>query len=345
MKESEISEIAKLFKNDRVHVVDIRVSFSGNGHHQLLSDLHVKLLNPIGEEILHALADPQVNFVTWTLKAGLRYFKLDVEESHNDCVDREENIIDFAFKIVQNIVSSVNLETNYEVWYSFKETSSGEIRQICCHIKNNNLSKCNDELCSNENSFLYGSDDPLNTKNVIYHITSVVMIPGLLCGITLLLFALLFRSEFDRKYPKYYKLEESMMSPFSIFFKIAGEESGGKISFLRSCLSHGAILYFLYLRLGQEEVFDTFILPIFFFWGLIVSIPCLYKPKITKLYLLTKIKKERNSYSLHYVYNSNVLRLPISAGSYRRIIIIIIIIIIINKNPICSYKAELLGLH
>jgi hypothetical protein len=25
--------------------------------------------------------------------------------------------------------------------------------------------------------------------------------------------------------------------------------------------------------------------------------------------------------------------------------IIIIIIIIINKNPICSYKAELLGLH
>jgi hypothetical protein len=27
------------------------------------------------------------------------------------------------------------------------------------------------------------------------------------------------------------------------------------------------------------------------------------------------------------------------------IIFIIIIIIIINKNPICSYKAELLGLH
>ena len=154
MKESEISELVELFKSDTVHVVDIRLSFSGNGHHQqLLSELRVKLLNPIGREILFALEYSMFSYVNWTLNAGVRYFKLNVEESHN-CVDRSKSAAEFAVKNMLSIVLSINLATNYEVWYYFKETSSGKMFYSCCLITNYNVLKCNAELSSKKNSFL-----------------------------------------------------------------------------------------------------------------------------------------------------------------------------------------------
>ncbi len=132
MRESEISEIVELFNNDRVHVVDIHVSFSGISHNeQLLSDFHVKLLNTVGREILYSLEEMDFRFVTCyrTLNAGIKNYKLHVNESQNDCTERQKNVTDFAFENMQNIVRRVNLATNYEVWYSFRETSSG--RNTC----------------------------------------------------------------------------------------------------------------------------------------------------------------------------------------------------------------------
>ena len=150
VNESEISEIVELFNSARVHVVDIHVSFSNTGHNKELSDFHVKLLNPIGREILYSLEREDFRYVTWTLNVGVRNFKLHVEESQSDCTERQENVTDFAFENMQNIVRRVNLATNYEVWYSFKETSSGKAHQICCQITKHNLPKCN-HGCSTEN--------------------------------------------------------------------------------------------------------------------------------------------------------------------------------------------------
>ena len=301
MKKSEISKIVELFRSDRVHVVDIRLSFSGNGYHQrLLSDLRVKLLNPIGREILYTLEHSELHFVTWTLKAGVRYFKLNVEESHNNCVDRWKSVADFALENMQIIVRSINLPTNYEVWYSFKEIPSGEKRKFCCQITNYNLSQCSDELCSEKNSFLYSD---------VAQAATIVVVFGsfcLLCGFTWLLFVFLSHTEFNLKYPKYYKLEESLMSPFSILLKTVWEEYGGKISFIRSCLSVGFIFYFSYFQIGM------FALP-FLLWGPIFTIPCFYKRKITKS--CSRMQNKHNDASSipffswqSFVFNADMLR-------------------------------------
>ena len=315
-KKSEISKIVELFKSDRVHVVDIRVIFSGNGPYQLLlSDLHVKLLNPIGQEILYTLKQWRFKYVTWTLNAGIRHFELNVEESRNDCVDKWKSVADFVFENIQDIVWSMNMTTNYKVWYSFKERSSGKVRQICCPTTTYNLSKCNHEFCSKDNSLLYESD-------VLWNIVAALMLFCLWCGVVSLLFVFLSCTQFNLKYPEYYKLEESMMSPFSIFFKIVCEACDGKPSFIRSCSSLGIILYFIYLRLGRITFFDDYIL-LFFFWGLIFSIPCLFKTKITKKNILEKVKEKRNSSSIllltaqRFACDSNVLRVELSSRESR----------------------------
>ena len=285
MKKSEISEVVELFRSDRVHVVDIRLSFSGNGYYQhLTSDLRVKLLNPIGREILYTLQHSEFHFVTWTLNAGVRYFKLNVEENRNNCADRWKSVTDFAFENMQIIVRSINLPTNYEVWYSFKEIPSGEKRHFCCQITNYNFSKCSDELCSEKNSFLY-SDVP-QTATLVVVFGSFC----LLCGFTWLLFVFLSHTEFNLKYPKYYKLEESLMSPFSILLKTVWEEYGGKISFIRSSLSVGFIFYFSYFQIGM------FALP-FLLWGPIFSIPCFYKAKIRVAKSCNLMQKKHNDVS------------------------------------------------
>ena len=283
MKKSKISEIVELFNNDRVHVVDIHVLFSNSSHDKELSDFHVKLLNPIGREILYSLEE--FSFFTWTLNVGIRNFKLHVNKSQNDCIERQKNVTYFAFENMQKMVRRVNLATNDEVWYSFKETSSGEIRQFCCQITKHNFLKCNYE-CSKGNSFLYASSG-------LWSIISFMMGLLLWYGFTWLLFVSLSRTEFDLKYPKYYKLEESRMSPFSILFKIAWEEYGGRASFIRSCVLVVFFLYFNYLRFGRIKMSDRFTLVILI-WGLWVSISSLFKPKITKSYILRKMHQSRN---------------------------------------------------
>ena len=274
MNESEISEIVELFNSARVHVVDIHVSFSSSSHDKELSDFHVKLLNPVGREILYSLEKEEFRFVTWTLNAGIRNFKLHVNESQNDCIERQKNVADFAFENMQNIVRRVNLATNYEVWYSFKETSSEKVQEICCQITKHSLPKCN-HGCSKGNSFLFASEAP-------WIVILVMMLFFAWFYLSWLLYVFLFRTEFDLEYPKYYKLEESRMSPSFILFKIIFEDKGRVVSFIRSCALVGVLSYFTYLLFRQYEIINVLMLILSVFWGLSFLISYLYRSKITK---------------------------------------------------------------
>ena len=277
MKESEISEIVELFNDNRIHVVDIHVSFSNISHNKELSDFHVKLLNPIGREILYSLKRPEVQYVTWstlTLNAGIRHFKLHVKESQNDCIERQKNVTDFAFENMQNIVRSVNLATNYEVWYSFKETSSGKVHEICCQITKHNLLKC-DHGCSKGNSFLHASEAPWAA---IYFMMCFFAWFYLMW----LLHVFLFRTVFDLEYPKYYKLEESRMSPSFILFKIIFEKNGRVVSVIRSFVLSIVLSYSTYLFWRQFETNNVIQLRIFFLGFPSFVIFLIYRSKITK---------------------------------------------------------------
>ena len=207
MTESEISQIVELFNSDLVNVVDIHVFFSGTNHYKhLLSDFHVSLMNPIGREIIHTLDGPEFRYLTWTLNTGIRNFELRFKENQSECIKRNENITNFALENTQNIIRSVNLATNYEVCSSYKETSSGKVKRTCCQITKSNPTKFN-EGCSEPKSFLYGS-------SVLWDVISIMMFLSSWYYLMWLLFVLLSRTEFDLKYPKYYKLDKQDVAIF-----------------------------------------------------------------------------------------------------------------------------------
>ena len=242
MKDGEISQIVKLFNNDHVHVVDISVFLSNVSHgKELLSDFHVQIMNPIGREILFALDSNVLKFKTlsWTLTVGIRDFQLHVLESQNDCIRNGTNVTEFALDTVQSIVRTIKLATNYEVWYSFKEISFGEERKNCCRVSIPNLLECNDG-CSKSNSFLFWNS---NFWEGLFLILFLVVPLSLIS----LMFNLVSRSDFDVKYSKYYKLEESRMSSSFISFKIIWEENGRLIACIRTCLLMFVLAGFLFL--------------------------------------------------------------------------------------------------
>ena len=99
MNENEILKIVELFNSNLVNVVIIPISFSTSSHEgQLFSDFHVSVSNPVGREILYALERWQFRFFPWTLKAGIRNFKLNVKGSQNDCIKTGKNATDFALE-------------------------------------------------------------------------------------------------------------------------------------------------------------------------------------------------------------------------------------------------------
>ena len=246
MKDGEISKIIELFNNDLVHVVDISVSLSNVSHgKELLSDFHVQLMNPIGREILFAL-DEHKTF-QWTLRVGIRDLELNLLESQNGCIINKTNATEFTVETVNNIVRTINLATNYDVWYLFKEISSGEERKTCCHITKLNMLECNDD-CSENNSYLFRSSF---LWYALYYILCLVF---LLC-LAWIACDFVSRADFDVEYSKYYKLEESRMSPSFIFFKITWEEHGRVIACIRGCLLFIACLMYMYLGSGVGTSF------------------------------------------------------------------------------------------
>ena len=311
MKEIEISEIVELFNNDRVHVVDIQVSFSGTSHNEeLLSDFRVKLLNPVGRETLYFLFYFGFLF-PYTLNAGIRNFKLHINESLNDCIKRQKNVTDFAFENMQNIVRRVNLATNYKVWYSFTETSSGKARLICCQITKHNLPKCS-HAYSTGNSVLFASN-----VGYLWFFISLFLCYFALFYLMWLLHVFLSRTEFDLEYPKYYKLEESLMSPSLIFFKIIFEKNGRVVSFIRSCALICVLSYFPYLLCRKFEIMNAFILVVL--WRLSFGISYFCRPKITNSFILHKIKRHRKEIASSLpliVPDGNEIRQGLASGEF-----------------------------
>ena len=264
MKKNEISQIVDLFNNNLVNVVVIHISFSNCSHEgQLFSDFKVSLSNPIGREILHALERWQFRFVTWTLRAGIKSFKLNVKGSQNDCVERGKNATDFVLSSTQHIVDSINMAPNYQVCSSFKETSSGKIDRTCCPITKPSLATKFDYKCSKGSSFIFKSD-------LAWVVIYIIMFYFSHFYLTWLLLVFLSRTGFDLKYPKYYELGKSSMSPFYIFRKIVWEKNGRVVSVIRSFVLVGVFLYICYL--WPRETYFLYAIFVFLLCFLVASL-------------------------------------------------------------------------
>ena len=227
MNENEILEIVELFNSNLVNVVVIHISFSNGSHYrQFVTDFHVSLSNPIGREILYALESERLRYLLWTLKVGIRNFKLNVNGSQNDCIKTGKNATDFVLESTQHIVDGINLATNYQVCSSFKEASSGKVKKTCCQMTKPYLATNFNYKCPKENSFLFGSD-------LLWRVIFLIVLLFALFSLMCLLLVFVSRTEFDLKYPGYYKLEESNMSPSSILLKVFWDENGRVVSFFR----------------------------------------------------------------------------------------------------------------
>ena len=293
MKHNEISHIVELLNRDLVNVVVIHISFSKGSHEgKLFSDFNVLLSNPIGREILYALERSQLRYFQWTLKAGIRNFKLNVKGSQNDCIKMGKDSADFVLESTQHIVDSVNLAINYQVCSSFKETSSGKVNRICCQMTKHNLTTEFNYKCPKESSFLFESDLPWL---VIFYIIYIFGFFYLLW----LLSVFQSRTDFNLEYPEYYKLEESMMSPSSILLKVIWDENGRVVSFIRSLVLVGVFSYFFYLvwtrntNTGVSIIFTS----LFVFWALCFLVSNLFRSKTANSFeILKRIKERRNKF-------------------------------------------------
>ena len=293
MKENEVSEVIELFNSNLVNVVVIHISFSNGSHEgELLSDFNVLLSNPVGREILYVLERWfWLSDFPWTLKAGIRNFKLNVKGSQNDCIKTGKNATDFVLESTQHIVDSLKLAINYHVCSSFKETSSGKVKQTCCQMTKSGLSSKFNYKCPKGNSFLLGS-------NIPWIVTCALMSSFAFFCLAWVLSVFQSRTEFNLKYPEYYKLEESMMSPSSILVKVIWDPNGQVVSFSRRLVLVGVFSYFWYLTwwINKERsvVFIIFT-PVFVFWGLSFLVSNLFRPNITNSSLiLNRMKEPRN---------------------------------------------------
>ena len=302
MKHSDISQIVELFNSNRVNVVVIHISFSNSSHEgELLSDFNVSLSNPIGREILYALERRRLRYFPWTLKAGIRNFKLNVNGSQNECIKTGEDTSDFVLESTQHIVDSVNLAINYHVCSSFKETSSGKVKLTCCQMTKHNLATEFNYECPEGKSFLFESD-------LLWLIIICMIIIFGWFYFVLLLLVFLSRTEFDLKYPEYYKLEESMMSPSTILFKVIWDENGRVVSFIRSLVLVAVFSYFFYLMWWTGKVNRSEFVIIFtylsVFFALCFLVSYLFGSKIANSSEILKIiKEERNNYTTFVMHS------------------------------------------
>ena len=298
MKENEISQIVELFNSNLVNVVVIHISFSTSSHEgQLFLDFDVSVSNPVGREILHALERWQFRYFPWTLKVGIRNFRLNVKGSQNDCTRTGKNATRIALESTQHIVDSINLATNYQVCSSFKETPSGKVKKTCCQMTKPNLATKFNFKCPKGNSFLFGSD-------LLWFVMYIIMYLFTCFYFMWLLLVLLSRTEFDLKYPEFYKLEESMMSPFSILLKVFWGGKGRVISSFWSLVLVNVISCFGLFAVQAKER-NTLSL---YFIVILILVSCIQvfytacKPRITNSSLiLNNIKERRNNVFQRYV--------------------------------------------
>ena len=301
MKENEISQIVELFNRGTVNVVDIHISFSNSSHEgKLFSDFHVSLSNPIGREILYVLKGP--SYVTWTLKAGIRNYKLNVKGSQNDCIKTGKNATDFVLESTQHIVDSINLATNYEVCSSFKENSSGKVNEICCQMTKLNLAF--KYGCSRGNLFLFKSSLPWQATVVFMYLAYFYLL--------WLLLVFLARTEFDSSY---YKLEECTMSASFILPKIIWEENGPVVSLIRSLSLVSVPAYFIYLSF--EKVYFFISIAVCALWVILYQV--FRNSKNSSIFVAINSDRER---SLQFLacYPCYTLRPKVKTGQFTTVV-------------------------
>ena len=328
MKENEISQIVELFNRNLVHVVEIHISFSSGSHYrQLVTDFQVSLSNRIGREILYALEIWYLRFVRFTLKAGIENFKKNVKGSQKDCIKTVKDASTFSLESAQHIVDSINLTTNYQVCFSYKETLSRKVITGCCDITKPNLATKLDHNCIQGTSFIFGSGLP-------WSVIGAFMVLFSFFYVLWLLLVLLDRSEFDLKYRKFYKLEESIMSPSSILCNVFWDENGRLVSFIRTFVLVGVFSYFCYLVYWATQHVIVFLLVICLFtiWALSFLGFNIFASRITKSSkVLDRIKEARdNVFQKHYNFHFNPE--PSSEKSKRGDFEIIVEIILLPFN-------------
>ena len=217
---------------------------------------------------------------------------MNVKGNQNDCIKTADNAENFIVKNRKHIVDSINL-TNYQICSSFKETSSGKIDQTCCQMTKSSLATEFNYKCPKGNSFLFRSNLPWNVIFIImYLLTSFYFM--------WLLLVLLSRTEFDLKYPEYYKLEESLMSPSSILLKVFWDGNGRVVSFIR-CLVLVGVCFFL-LQAKNKSALLLFVIILGLWVSCLRLFFTLFRPRNTNSSLiLNKIKERRNNVFQRFV--------------------------------------------
>ncbi len=227
MKDDEIAQVIQLTKSDLVNIVDLHAFFGDSYNNQLFGDYQISLVNPVGREIIRTLETGFRGFVTWTLNAGRKTVKLRIDKSPKDCAESKElSIHDLASSIYERIFGNMKEPTNYKICYTFshrRDLGDSFTRRRC-------------------------KPDDFTTLHWDGSLSVVTYIMFVLFPIyfSWSLFSLLSYSVFNIKHPKYYKLEESLMSPASVLLKIIWEEKGREISFLRRSIIMGCLTFIVW---------------------------------------------------------------------------------------------------
>ena len=212
--ERDMSQIVDLTKSDFFNILDVRPIFSNSSSGQTTRDIQILLVNPIGREIIHTLDTEWSTFPPWTLTVGRETVELRIHESPAHCAENEhEKVYAFLTKSVfGKLASRMKESTNYRICYTFSNRSDrplNGIHRTCMSDDFSTKLDRHDGLVFAAMLFLFS----------VYSLW--------------LLFFLLSCSLFDMQYPKYYRLEDSLMSPSAILIKLFWEEKGRVVSFYR----------------------------------------------------------------------------------------------------------------
>ena len=225
MTASEIKEIIQLTKSDTVNIVDLRPSFGKTYKDHSSRDFQILLVNPIGREIIRTLDTEFSGFGTWTLNAARKKYELRIRDNPRDCINRkQQGIYDFiASSIYDRILRGMKEPTNYKICYRFPQRASpsGSFNRLC--IPDDSTTK----------RYWRGS----------LVVATYIMLVVFMIYFLWLLFSLLSYSLFDIKYPQYYKLSESLVSPSSILLEFVWVEKCTCVSFFRRITIMGFLTF------------------------------------------------------------------------------------------------------
>ena len=312
MKENEISQIVELFNSNSVNIVVFDFLFANtSGLNILLMDLRVSLSNSFGKEILNALGTKSLfNYVTWTLKAGTRNFKVHVNRSPIYCTRWS-----LAFKSTQSIVNRLKMATNYEVC-TFRSTISLAFQyRFCCPITTPYLSL----------NGCYPEDNPPVFGSEIAWVVIYVMMCLLVFFYLVWLLSVSFsRTLFNLKYPEYYKLQESTMSPSSILFKITFEENGRAISLIRTSVLICVLSYFCYLGFGLNFLY-IFSIPLFVS-RIVLFVSFRPRSRISKASYVKSIDEIQLPLKFLVWFGGNTLRPKVKSGQFENVVEILTLV-------------------